>query len=47
MLYDMKKDKKQNKDISKLPENLELVIKYRIKLKRMRDYVNEDPFQND
>ena len=47
MLYDMKKDKKQNKDISKLPENLELVIKYRIKLKRMRDFVNEDPFQND
>ncbi len=47
MLYDMKNDKKQNKDISKLPENLELVIKYRIKLKRMRDFVNEDPFQND
>jgi len=47
MLYDMKNDKKQNKDISNLPENLELVIKYRIKLKRMRDFVNEDPFQND
>ena len=47
MLYDMKNDKKQNKDISKLPENLELVIKYRIKLKRMRDFVNVDPFQND
>ena len=46
MLYDMKNDKKQNTDISKLPENKELVKKYSIKLEEMRNYVNEDPFQN-
>ena len=47
MLYDMNDDKKQNKDISKAPENVELVNNYRVKLKEMRDFVNEDPFQND
>ena len=47
MLYDMKNDKKQNKDISKVPENAELVNSYRVKLKEMRDFVNEDPFEND
>ena len=46
MLYDMKKDKKQNLDISKHPENKELVKKYSIKLEEMRNYVNKDPFQN-
>ena len=46
MLYDMQNDKKQNIDISKLPENKELVKKYSIKLEEMRNYVNEDPFQN-
>ena len=46
MLYDMQNDKKQNVDISKLPENKELVKKYSIKLEEMRNYVNEDPFQN-
>ena len=46
MLYDMQNDKKQNIDISKLPENKELVKKYSIKLEEMRTYVNEDPFQN-
>ena len=47
MLYDMNDDKKQNKDISKVPENAELVNNYRAKLKEMRDFVNEDPFEND
>jgi len=46
MLYDMQNDKKQNIDISKLPENKELVKKYSIKLEEMRNYVNKDPFQN-
>ena len=46
MLYDMQNDKKQNVDISKLPENKELVKKYSIKLEEMRTYVNKDPFQN-
>ena len=46
MLYDMQNDKKQNIDISKLPENKELVKKYSIKLGEMRNYVNKDPFQN-
>ena len=46
MLYDMQNDKKQNIDISKLPENKELVKKYSIKLEEMRTYVNKDPFQN-
>ncbi len=46
MLYDMQNDKNQNVDISKLPENKELVKKYSIKLEEMRNYVNEDPFQN-
>ena len=47
MLYDMNDDKKQNKDISKVPENAELVNNYRVKLKEMRDFVNKDPFEND
>ena len=42
----MKNDKKQNLDISKHPENKELVKKYSIKLEEMRNYVNKDPFQN-
>ena len=46
MLYDMQNDKKQNVDISKLPENKELVKKYSIKLEEMRNYVNKDPFLN-
>ena len=47
MLYDMKNDKEQNVDISKLPENKALVKKYSIKLEEMRNYVNKDPFQNE
>ena len=47
MLYDMNDDKKQNKDVSKVPENAELVNNYRFKLKEMRDFVNKDPFEND
>ena len=46
MLYDMTNDKKQNIDISNLPESKELIKKYSIKLEEMRYYVNEDPFQN-
>ena len=46
MLYDMTNDKKQNIDISNLPESKELVKKYSIKLEEMRNYVNKDPFQN-
>ena len=46
MLYDMKNDKKQNIDISNLPESKELIKKYSIKLKEMRNYVNKDPFKN-
>ena len=46
MLYDMTNDKKQNIDISNLPESKELIKKYSIKLEEMRNYVNKDPFQN-
>jgi arylsulfatase A-like enzyme len=46
MLYDMENDKKQNIDISNLPESKELIKKYSIKLEEMRNYVNKDPFQN-
>jgi arylsulfatase A-like enzyme len=42
MLYDMKKDIKQNTDISKLSINKELVKKYSKKLQIMRDFVNKD-----
>ena len=42
MLYDMKKDTKQNTDISKLSINKELVKKYSEKLQIMRDFVNKD-----
>lgn len=43
MLYDMNKDAKQNTDISKLPNNLNLVEKYSEKLRAMRDKVNKKP----
>jgi arylsulfatase A-like enzyme len=46
MLYDMTNDKKQNIDISNLPESKELIKKYSIKLEEMRNYVNKNPFQN-
>ena len=46
MLYEMTNDKKQNIDISNLPESKELIKKYSIKLEEMRNYVNKDPFQN-
>jgi len=46
MLYDMTNDKKQNIDISNLPESKGLIKKYSIKLEEMRNYVNKDPFQN-
>ena len=46
MLYDLKKDLKQNIDISKRPENAALVKKYSKKLKGMRDFVNQDPINN-
>ena len=42
----MTNDKKQNIDISNLPESKELIQKYSIKLEEMRNYVNKDPFQN-
>lgn len=43
MLYDLHNDLKQNTDISKLPDNKELVEKYKAKLKVMREKVNKDP----
>jgi iduronate 2-sulfatase len=43
MLYDLHNDLKQNTDISKLPDNKELVEKYKDKLKVMRDKVNKKP----
>ena len=43
MLYDLKRDLKQNIDISKQPENAELVKKYSDKLKVMRNFVNQNP----
>jgi hypothetical protein len=46
MLYDLKKDLKQNIDISKQPEYAELVKKYSDKLKVMRNFVNQDPLTN-
>ena len=45
-LYDLKKDLKQNIDISKQPEYAELVKKYSDKLKVMRNFVNQDPLTN-
>lgn len=42
MLYDMKKDVKQNVDISKQDGNDRIVEKYKVKLKKMREYVNTD-----
>jgi hypothetical protein len=47
MLYDLKKDLKQNIDISKQPENAALVKKYSGKLKVMRDFVNQDPLNKN
>ena len=46
MLYNLKEDLKQNIDISKRVENVELVKKYSEKLKVMRDFVNQDPLNN-
>ena len=46
MLYDLKKDLKQNIDISKQQENAELVKKYSDKLRVMRNFVNQDPLTN-
>ncbi len=45
MLYDLKNDLKQNKDISKFKDNQSLVFKYKEKLRIMREKVNKDPFQ--
>ena len=47
MLYNLKEDLKQNIDISKRVENAELVKKYSEKLKVMRDFVNQDPLNNN
>jgi arylsulfatase A-like enzyme len=44
MMYDLHKDLKQNLDISKMPENAELVEKYSEKLKAMRMKVDQKPF---
>jgi arylsulfatase A-like enzyme len=44
MMYDLHKDLKQNLDISKMPENAELVEKYSEKLKAMRMKVDQNPF---
>jgi arylsulfatase A-like enzyme len=44
MMYDLHKDLKQNLDISKMPENAELVEKYSEKLKAMRMNVDQNPF---
>jgi arylsulfatase A-like enzyme len=43
MLYNLKKDKNQNVNISNFPENKTLITKYQIKLKEMREKVNNDP----
>ncbi len=45
MLYDLHKDGKQNTDISKIERNASLVKKYKSKLKKMREHVNEDPMK--
>ena len=45
MLYDLKQDSKQNKDISEYPTNAATIKKYSKKLKTMRDFVNRDPLK--
>ena len=45
MLYDLKQDSKQNKDISEYPTNAATIRKYSKKLKTMRDFVNRDPLK--
>jgi arylsulfatase A-like enzyme len=46
MLYDLKKDMKQNIDISKIKSNDKLVKKYNEKLRLMRNSVNKDPIKS-
>ena len=45
MLYDHKNDLGENIDISKLPENENLVKNYSKKLRFMREFVNKDPLK--
>ena len=45
MLYDHKNDLVENIDISKLPENENLVKNYSKKLRVMREFVNKDPLK--
>ena len=45
MLYDHKNDLGENIDISKLPENENLVKNYSKKLRVMREFVNKDPLK--
>ena len=45
MLYDHKNDLNENTDISKLPENENLIKNYSNKLRVMREFVNKDPIK--
>jgi hypothetical protein len=45
MLYDHKNDLNENTDISKLPENENLVKNYSNKLRVMREFVDKDPLK--